>query len=152
MLTHSTNTNHLFTCSGSFYLSFGITLDPNYGLQSTLGTNGPLLNSTLGFYLIVWAVFVYFLSIGALVTNFVNLVVVFFVGLCFNVLGCSYLALADGRAASAARLQVASGALGFVASIAGLYSLLHLILAAVDFPFNVPLGDLSRFWPKKKAS
>ena len=44
-------------------------------------------------------------------------------------------------------LQV-SGSFIFVFCVAGWYVWLSLILASVDFPFNLPLGDLSNESPR----
>jgi succinate-acetate transporter protein len=51
-----------------------------------LGATGPAFNSAFGFYLIYFAVYVYFLSIGALKTNVTLFVIVFTVALVFNLL------------------------------------------------------------------
>ena len=138
--------------SGSFWLSLGITLDPNYQVQQTLGMTGPAFNSAFGLYLIFWALYVYFLSIAALKTNVTLFIIVFFVAMTFNLLGVTYFKLASGDLALASTLATATGAVGFVSSVAGYWILLHLILASVEFPVNVPLGDLSRFYKKREAA
>ncbi|CAL5867993.1 uncharacterized protein PFLUO_LOCUS2216 [Penicillium psychrofluorescens] len=49
------------------------------------------------------------------------------------------------------RLQVASGACYFVADIAGWYVFVFLMLASVEFPYQIPLGDLSHLIPPRKV-
>lgn len=41
----------------------------------------------------------------------------------------------------------AGGSTGFVVMIIGWYLLLALMLTTVDFPFNLPVGDLSQIIP-----
>ena len=43
----------------------------------------------------------------------------------------------------AARLVIAGGAFGFVTSMSGWYIFFAIMLASLDFPFSVPVGDLS---------
>lgn len=41
----------------------------------------------------------------------------------------------------------AGGAVGFIVAIIGWYLLLALMLTTVDFPFDLPVGDLSHIVP-----
>lgn len=45
------------------------------------------------------------------------------------------------------QLQIAGASCGFVVMIIGWYLLLALMLTTVDFPFNLPVGDLSHIVP-----
>ena len=45
------------------------------------------------------------------------------------------------------RLQIAGGACAFVTCMAGWYIFFAIMLAALDFPFQIPVGDLSTVIP-----
>lgn len=137
----------VFISFGSFWFSLAFVLDPLYNIQGTLGAEGPVFNSAWGIYLVFWAIYVYFLAIAACKTNVALVAILLSVAMTFNLLGCAYLKLASNNAL-ASTLLVAAGGVGFIASVAGYWLLLHLVLASVDFPINVPLGDLSRFYKK----
>jgi hypothetical protein len=49
-------------------------------------------------------------------------------------------------------LQKAGGAFLFFSSICGFYLTTLQMMEAVDMPFTLPVGDLARFWPKKKRA
>ncbi|UZJ57163.1 hypothetical protein CBS101457_006483 [Exobasidium rhododendri] len=138
----------VFISFGSFWFSLAFVVDPVYNVQGTLGATGPAFNSAWGLYLIFFAVYVFFLAIAACKTNVALVVILTSVALTFSLLGATYFAIADGKS-DAATLLVATGAVGFVATVAGYWLLLHLILASVEFPINVPLGDLSRFYKQR---
>ncbi|KAI4194185.1 MAG: hypothetical protein LQ348_002694 [Seirophora lacunosa] len=61
----------------------------------------------------------------------------------FVILTGSYWEIAIGHTAIAARLQIASGAFAFLASLAGWWIFFAQMLASVDFPFQIPVGDIS---------
>ncbi|GAA5854335.1 hypothetical protein JCM8547_001785 [Rhodosporidiobolus lusitaniae] len=47
-------------------------------------------------------------------------------------------------------LQKGGGAFLFISAVAGFYLVVLQMFESVDFPFVLPVGDLSHFWPKKK--
>jgi hypothetical protein len=51
--------------------------------------------------------------------------------------------VSKGQAAYALTLQHAGGGCLFAASLLGWYIFIAVLLMAVDFPFGLPLGDLS---------
>lgn len=51
--------------------------------------------------------------------------------------------MSKGAMESAAQLQTVGAGLLLGVTLIGWYIFLALILSAVDFPYNVPLGDLS---------
>ena len=61
----------------------------------------------------------------------------------FVLLAGSYWNLASGNAEMANTLQVVSGAFGLVAVAAGWWIFLAQMLASVDFPIQLPVGDIS---------
>jgi len=65
--------------------------------------------------------------------------------LSFSCLGGVYFHTAQGNLEIAARLTVAAGATAFVSCMAGWWIFAAIMLAALDFPFQLPVGDLSGF-------
>ncbi|KAI1050666.1 hypothetical protein LB505_012891 [Fusarium chuoi] len=84
--------------------------------------------------------------ICALRTNFVFVVIFATLVPALLCLLGAFWAWADdytGNTLLAQRLCVGAGALLFVTSFAGWYILLAILLAIVDFPIQIPVGDLS---------
>lgn len=81
--------------------------------------------------------------ICALRTNLVFVAIFLGLLMTFVVLAGSYWQLASGNGAIAQKLQVAAGAFGFMATIAGWWIFFAQMLASVDFPFQIPVGDIS---------
>lgn len=66
----------------------------------------------------------------------------------FGLLAAAYWSLAKGTAAAAASANtyiIAAGALTFVTDMLGWYIFFAIMLASLDFPFSLPVVDLSRF-------
>ena len=76
-------------------------------------------------------------------TNVVFFLIFFTLMPAFGLLGGAFLQLAQGNAATAAKCQEAAGAFAFVTCLLGWYIFLAIMLASVDFPFELPIGDLS---------
>jgi hypothetical protein len=55
-----------------------------------------------------------------------------------------------GSAARALHLSKGGGAFLFISACAGWYLVFIQLTESVDWPVRFPVGDLSRFWPKKK--
>lgn len=94
--------------------------------------------------------YTYFLTFAAFRTNVVLVWILLFVALAFSTLGAAYLKFGEGANAMAGNLVTAARACGFTACMGGFYILLHLCLAATDFPFNIPLFDLAHLWGNKQ--
>lgn len=144
----------VFSSFGTFWLTLGSYIDPRIGVQQALltGEGGSAAQYYVpwGFYLIFWAIYVFFLTFAAFRTNVVLVWILLFVALAFATLGAAYLSFGDGAMSTATRLVTAAGACGFTACMGGFYILLHLCLASTDFPFNIPLFDLSHLWGPKQ--
>lgn len=89
------------------------------------------------------------LTFAAIRTNMVLVWILFHVAMTFLMLAAAYINIGALAAVVGGKLLIAAGAFGFLASLGGLYILFHLLLAANDFPFNIPLGDLSGLLKKK---
>lgn len=144
----------VFTSFGTFWLTLGGYLDPKFAVQQSLllaeGAKPATYYVPFGYYLVFWAVYTYFLTIAAFRTNVVLVWILLFVALAFSTLGAAYLKFGEEATAAAGRLVIAAGAFGFTACMGGFYILLHLCLAATDFPFNIPLFDLAHLWGSKQ--
>ncbi len=81
--------------------------------------------------------------ICALRTNLIFVAIFLGLLLTFVALTASYWHLAAGHAVMAQKLQVAGGAFGFMAVMAGWWIFFAQMLASVDFPFQLPVGDIS---------
>lgn len=139
----------VFGTFGAFWLVFGSTLTPfynSYGAYSPDPTTpskglaeGEFL-STFAFFQVYMGCLCFVYLIISLRTN-----VIFF--LIFLLLVPAFGCLAQyffGHGANPT-LLVAAGGLTFVVSLLGWYLFFVQLLAAVDFPLNLPVGDLSRF-------
>ncbi len=149
----------VFTSFGAFWLSFASTLQPFYYAYGSYappgGTEADGLNtvgftSSFAFFLVFMGVLCFIYLICSLRTNIVFVVIFFTLVLAFSLLAAAYwysaLAIGNkdaGKAAVAGRLQIAAGACTFVTSIAGWWIFFAIMLAALDFPFQIPVGDLS---------
>lgn len=151
----------VFISFGAFWLTFASTLQPfyyAYGLYAPtptdpetagLGTVG--FTASFGFFLVFMGVLCFIYLICSLRTNIVFVVIFFTLVIAFGLLSGAYWQLAnaygDGmnadKIALAHRLQVAAGAFTFVTSMAGWWIFFAIMLAALDFPFQIPVGDLS---------
>jgi succinate-acetate transporter protein len=153
----------VFTSFGAFWLSFAATLHPFYyaygsyapsGQSEAAGLQTVGFNASFGFFLVFMGVLCLVYLVCSLRTNIV-FVVIFFTLLCaFALLAATYWQLANGignndasALALAGRLQIAAGAFTFVTSLAGWWIFSAIMLAALDFPFQIPVGDLSTVIP-----
>ncbi|EKD21268.1 putative GPR1/FUN34/YaaH-class plasma membrane protein [Drepanopeziza brunnea f. sp. 'multigermtubi' MB_m1] len=136
---------------GGFFLSLALTLTPSSGAANTdvypKGPEDPGFMAAFGFFAIFMGVFTFIVLLGALRTNLI--LVITFMMLCptFVILGASKLYGAAGNTEKLHDLEQVAGALGFGSICPGWYLLAAEILASVDFPFQLPVFDLSAFVP-----
>lgn len=150
----------VFISFGAFWLTFAATLQPfyyAYGLYAPagepeaagLGTVG--FTASFGFFLVFMGVLCFIYLICSLRTNVVFVVIFFTLVIAFGLLSGAYWQLANAYGngndpatiALAGRLQKAAGAFTFVTALAGWWIFFAIMLAALDFPFQIPVGDLS---------
>ncbi|KAI1391648.1 GPR1/FUN34/yaaH family-domain-containing protein [Hypoxylon trugodes] len=140
-----------------FWLSFGLLQLPTLQLGQPYATTGdptgtlsPTFNNTLGLYLIVWgfALFTFFLF--TLKVNAVFAIIFASASTAVWVLAGAYFKLAAGNAEAAVTLQKArntGGALLFIVAALGWYMCVIIMAGEMRITLNLPLGDLTRFWP-----
>ncbi|GAB7339906.1 hypothetical protein MBLNU457_6433t1 [Dothideomycetes sp. NU457] len=145
----------VFFSFGAFWLTFGGTLTPFYNAidayttANVQGVDSVGFNASFGFFQL-WMGFLCFIYlICALRTNLVFVGIFFFLVPAFGCLAGVYWHLAQaakgnaGSAAIASSLLVAAGAITFVVDVLGWWIFAAILLAAVDFPIALPVGDLS---------
>jgi len=149
----------VFSSFGAYWLAFASTLQPFYsaygsyapaGQPEAAGLQTVGFTASFGFFLVFMGVLCFIYLICSLRTNIVFVVIFFTLVLTFGLLTGAYWQLANGYAnndpsalALAGRLQIAGGATSFVTCMAGWWIFAAIMLAALDFPFQIPVGDLS---------
>lgn len=79
-------------------------------------------------------------------TNLVFFLIFFTLVPAFGLLAGTFLQVAKGNAAVAAKCMEAAGAFTFVTCICGWYIFLAIMLASVDFPFDLPRKSFLVRW------
>lgn len=142
----------VFGSFGAFWLSFGATLtpyfnasiayDPTHPAQSS--TN-PTFASTFAYFHVYMGVLCFVYMICAIRTNIIFVLIFATLVAAFGCLAAFFFQIGEGVANMG--LQHAAGGITFVTCLLGWYLFLVQLLASVDFPLNLPVGDLSRFIP-----
>lgn len=144
----------VFGTFGAFWLTFGATLQPfymAYGLYAPNPAENPYaglatqgFNASFAFFLVFMGILCFIYFILSLRTNVVFALIFLTLIPAFMCLAAAYWQLADaygnGRAAPASSntLLVAAGALTFVTDMCGWWIFFAIMLAALDFPFQLP--------------
>ncbi|KAK6822681.1 hypothetical protein PG990_015126 [Apiospora arundinis] len=140
----------VFTSFGAFWLTYAVTLqDGVYGIVKGYPNQAAFMNEFA--YILLWMGFLCFLyMIAALRTNAAFVVLFLWLLMTFVCLAGTFFQTYNGAAELAGRLQIAGGAFAFLACIVGWWILFSLLLASVDFPVQIPLGDLTSIVPGYK--
>ncbi|QIX01177.1 hypothetical protein AMS68_006694 [Peltaster fructicola] len=141
----------VFGSFGAFWLTFAGTLIPAYNSYGAYSTTGSVADGlkTVGFqasfaFFLLWmGVLCFVYMICALRTNVVFFLIFAFLVPSFGCLAGAYWQLAQGNIALYDQLIVAGGALTFIVDILGWWIFVAIMLASLDFPFQVPVGDLT---------
>ncbi|KAI1097991.1 GPR1/FUN34/yaaH family-domain-containing protein [Jackrogersella minutella] len=137
-----------------FWLSFGMLQLPTLQLGQPYATTGdptgtmsPEYNSTVGIYLIVWGFALFTFFVFTLKVNAVFAMIFASATSAVWTMSGSFFKLAAGNYEAAASLQKAGGALLFVVATLGWYMCVIIMAGEMRITLNLPLGDLTRFWP-----
>lgn len=142
----------VFTSFGAFWLSFAATLQPFYhtyaafadpATEGSTGLEAVGFNVGVGYLMITMGILCLVYLICSIRTNLVFFLIFFTLVPAFGLLAGTFLNTANGNAGVAAKCQEAAGAFTFVTCILGWYILMAIMLASVDFPFDLPIIDLS---------
>lgn len=151
----------VFSSFGGFWLTLASTLQPFYNasgayapLNATSAQQGFAtvgFTASFGFFQMFMAVLCFIYLICALRTNICFVVIFLTLTLAFTLLAGCYWVLADALAGDLQKiqlghhLQIAAGACLFVTSITGWYTFFALMLVSIDFPIQIPVGNLSNY-------
>ncbi|KAF2626449.1 hypothetical protein BU25DRAFT_99608 [Macroventuria anomochaeta] len=142
----------VFTSFGAFWLGYGATLVPSYGaygnyadptIQGSTGLESVGFNVGIAYFMISMAMLCLVYLVCSMRTNLVFFLIFFTLTPAFGLLAGTFLNLAQGNAATASKCQEAAGAFAFVTCLLGWYIFFAIMLASVDFPFSLPIVDLS---------
>ena len=140
----------VFGSFGAFWLAFGATLTPYFNASiaydptnAAASSSNPVFASTFAFFQVYMAVLCFVYLIVALRTNIIFVLIFATLVPAFACLARFFFSIGEGT--PDIKMQHAAGGLTFVTCLLGWYLFLVQLLAAVDFPVNLPVGDLSRF-------
>jgi len=143
----------VFGSFGAFWLSFGATLTPYFNASISYDPtdpaasgNSPGFVNSFAFFQIYMGLLCFVYLICSLRTNICFMMIFLLLIPAFGCLAGAFWKLGQHvpDAATATTLLHAAGGLTFVISLLGWYLFLVQLLASVDFPLNLPVGDLSR--------
>lgn len=137
----------VFASFGAFYLSAGYFYSPQTGI-SALSTE-PSYSKGFGLYCVSWCMLCFLFTVAALRTNVIFVFTFLTLTAAFGILSASLFITID-NSNQALRLQKAAGGFCFACSLAGWYIFASLLLASLEFPFSIPVGDLSHLFPPRK--
>lgn len=142
----------VFGSFGAFWLTFAATLTPYYHAfiayqpdEPNTASANPQFLATFAYFNLYMGLLCLVYLICALRTNIIFVLIFVTLVPAFGCLAGSFWQSAQGNAAIALTLQHAAGGLTFATSLLGWYLFFVQLLASVDFPLNLPVGDLSRF-------
>ena len=140
----------VFCSFGAFWLSFAATLVPYYNASIAYlpsdpakASSDPVFASTFAFFHVYMGVLCFVYMIVALRTNIIFVLIFATLVPAFACLAQFFFLIGEGKLNL--KYQHAAGGLTFVTSLLGWYLFFVQLLAAVDFPLNLPVGDLSGF-------
>ncbi|KAF2773370.1 GPR1/FUN34/YaaH-class plasma membrane protein [Teratosphaeria nubilosa] len=132
----------VFFTFGGFWGTFGATLTPFFDAVNGYGMATAGFYNSFAFFLLFMAVLCLACTILALRTNICLVVILTCFTVTFPCLTASYSYAADGSG-PAATCRIVGAAFAFVASMVAWYLWFSILLDAVDFPFSLPVGNLT---------
>jgi succinate-acetate transporter protein len=117
-----------------------------------LGLSAPAFFASYGFFLLAMALACTVFAVCALRTNVAFLTIFVTLVGAFCALAGAYWRAAEGDVAAAAALQKVAGAFTLVTCAAGWWAFVAVMLAAVEFPVQLPVGDLSGLLPRARSA
>lgn len=139
---------------GGFFLALGATLTPGFGAETPYISPGGVLGasfySSFGFFYLFVGLLSFVFLICSIRTNICLFVLFLAYTIAFPLLAGAEWSHAQGQIELAHKLTVGGGAACFVVSMCSWYAMLGGLLESVDFPFTLPMGDLSHIVPGSK--
>ncbi|KAL1957268.1 hypothetical protein VTO42DRAFT_6174 [Malbranchea cinnamomea] len=149
----NTFTCALFFTFGTFWLSLGAGLLPSFAIGAAYSPTGdslegqttPAFLAATGFYYVAITILSVVFTVCSLRTNLCLFSALLLLDVAFGCFAGVYFELALGNAQLAERLRVVAGAFVFALCMIIWYIFIVQMLESVDFPFTLPLGDLSTY-------
>lgn len=145
----------VFGSFGAFWLTFAATLTPYFNASiaydpthPAASAHNPVFAASFAYFNLYMGVLCFIYLICSLRTNVVFVMIFLLLIPAFSCMAAVFWKIAEGTPAAlqtALGVQHAAGACAFAVSLLGWYLLFIQLLASVDFPLNLPVGDLSRF-------
>ncbi|KAH8592528.1 plasma membrane ammonium transporter [Bisporella sp. PMI_857] len=138
----------VFLSYGAHFLTFAATYTPYYAAISAYSTDDtqtatPPFLAGFGFYALSMGLLSFVFLVCSLRTNLFFVLVFIGATMGFGFAAGAFWQLAGGNTRIGNRLLVGTGAGFFFACCAGWYLIFAIMLAAMDFPFSLPVVDLS---------
>jgi len=155
----------VFGTFGGFWISYGIAVQPTLDLANSFApasdaSNGITAqiagaatrqyNAGLGIYFMFWGIMCVIYFIAALRTNVPFAIVFLALVFAFEFIGAAYFHTGQGKLALAAHEFRIGGGFAFVTGLSGIYIDISLLFAAVGFPIQLPIFDLSTWFLKPR--
>jgi len=142
-----------------FWLSFGVLETPSWGIAASYsatdnaaeGAASKGYNAAIALYLLVWGFWLFTTFVFTLKTNTVFAAIFFCAFISSFIFSGAYWKVSTGDYVTAMRLQKAGGAVFFVLAVLGYYITVVMMAAEMRMTVNLPVGDLSHFWPNPDA-
>jgi len=140
----------VFCGYGSWFLTYAGTFQPFFDADFLYDPDSPAAGAATPEYLATFAFLVLFMAVLSFIflicslrTNVVFVIIFIGAMLGFACISAGLFHFAEGGLVTGGRLLKAGGGCFFVASMAGWYMTFAVMLAVLDFPFQVPVFDLS---------
>ncbi|KAK2024488.1 GPR1/FUN34/YaaH-class plasma membrane protein [Colletotrichum zoysiae] len=146
----------VFLTFSAFWFAFGATLDPSFVAVASYAPDGATsgaagvttqdFNASFGFFTLAMAMVCVVFLVCSLRTNVVFFVIFLTLVVTFCLITAAYWLLAidyTGNAAYAAKLLKAAGGCAFATCMAGWWLIFAILMESLDFPLDIPVGDLS---------
>jgi succinate-acetate transporter protein len=144
----------VFGSFGAFWLTFAATLTPQYNASIAYdpthpaqSVENPVFTASFAYFPLYMGLLCFVFLICSLRTNIVFVTIFMLLIPTFTLFATVFWKMAEGTPqalATALTAQHAAGGLAFTVALLGWYLLIVQLLASVDFPLNLPVGDLSR--------
>ncbi|KAI1007570.1 hypothetical protein K3495_g647 [Podosphaera aphanis] len=151
----------VFSSFGGFWLTLASTLQPFYNASSAYAPPNAVssqqgfatvgFTASFGFFQMFMAVLCLIYLICSLRTNICFVVIFLTLTIAYSLLAACYWELSEAIAGDLPkvqlghRLQIAAGACLFITSLTGWYVFFALMLVSIDFPLQLPVGNLSTY-------
>ncbi|KAF2647974.1 hypothetical protein K491DRAFT_556493, partial [Lophiostoma macrostomum CBS 122681] len=132
----------VLTSFGAFFFTYASTLTPAFAAASSYDSPADF-HANFGFFPLFMGLLCLLYFLCSLRTNIVFAIIFFCLVLALAFLTAGHWYAAAANATLAERMEIAAGASAFVSAAMGWYLLASQMLQAVDFPMQLPVGDLS---------